>query len=475
MIKVLMVASEAAPFAKTGGLADVVGALPPALQPFGIEPAVVLPRHRSVRLDDAERVYANLPIVLGARTFQVDVFLATVRNVPFFLIENRELFDRDGIYGDPRGAYWDNTTRFAVLSRAALAVARHLFLPNVFHCHDWQASLVPVYLRHYLAADPTFHGTRCVLTIHNIGHGYQGRFGPWTLGEMGLDASVMRPDRLEFYGDVCLLKGGIVYADAITAVSRKYAEEIQTPEFGAGLDGVLRARAGALTGIVNGADYSIWNPETDLLIASNYSVGDLSGKAACKLDVLREFGLPVEAAGKPLIGVVSRFAWQKGFDLVADIRAELLRLDAAMVVLGTGEARFEEMFRAMAAEAPDRIGVTVAYNEALAHKIEAGADMFLMPSRYEPCGLNQIYSLRYGTLPVVRATGGLDDTIDDEVTGFKFTDYSGPALLGCLQRALERYSDRAAWQAMIEAAMRKDFSWNVAAGRYAELYRQLLR
>ena len=473
MMKVLMVASEAAPFAKTGGLADVVGALPPALQQFGVEPAVVLPRYRSVALDEAERVYANLPVLLDGKRFLVDIFLTTVQGVPFFLIENRELYDRDDVYGDLGGAYWDNPTRFAVLCQGALAVARHLFRPDIFHCHDWQGSLVPVYLRHYLHRDPTFFGTKCVLSIHNIGHGYQGRFGPWTLGEMGLDDSVMRPNLLEFYGDVCLLKGGIVYSDAITTVSRKYAEEIQTPEFGAELDGLLRARAGLLTGIINGVDYTVWNPETDPLIAERYSATKLAGKAVCKRDLLEEFGLPPSAAGRPLVGVVSRLAWQKGFDLVEAIRDELLALDVALVVLGTGEERFETMFQDMAAEAPDRVAVRTLYDDTLAHRIEAGADMFLMPSRYEPCGLNQIYSLRYGTLPIVRATGGLDDTIDGE-TGFKFLEYSGSALLEAIREALTRFKDKGAWRRMMLSAMRRDFSWSASARQYAEIYRQVL-
>ncbi len=294
---------------------------------------------------------------------------------------------------------------------------------------------------------------------------------PSILSEIGLDPSLLRPDALEFYGEVNLLKGGLVYSDAINTVSRKYAEEIQTPELGFGLDGVLRERSEVLTGILNGADYSQWDPRTDPYIAAHYSPENLEGKRACKADLLTEFGLSPNLE-RPLIGIISRFAGQKGFDLIEEIAPLLLDQDVALAALGTGDPKYERFFLELAAAYPDRVGVRIAFDEGLAHKIEAGADMFLMPSLYEPCGLNQIYSLRYGTVPVVRATGGLDDTIDED-TGFKFHDYTGAALLEAVRAALDAYQDREQWTRMMLAGMRKDFSWNASAVEYSALYRRL--
>jgi starch synthase len=357
-----------------------------------------------------------------------------------------------------------------MLSRAALAIARRLFRPRILHCHDWQAALVPVYLRSVLDGDPTFMGVKSLLTIHNLG--YQGLFPRTALGEMGLDRSVFQVGGLEFFGQVNFLQGGISYSDAISTVSPTYAAEVQTPEYGCGLDGVLRARQGVLTGILNGADYSQWNPATDPYIAARYSAEDLAGKRACKQDLLRQFGLPAEALERPLIGIVSRFAAQKGFDLVEEIAPQLASEELSLVALGTGDARYERLFEDLAAAHPGRIGVRVAYDNALAHKIEAGSDIFLMPSRYEPCGLSQIYSLRYGAVPVVRATGGLDDTID-ESTGFKFKEYSGPALLTAIRAALAAFKERSLWRRVMLNGMRKDYSWRTSAAEYSALYRRL--
>jgi starch synthase len=292
------------------------------------------------------------------------------------------------------------------------------------------------------------------------------------LPEIGLDASLFNPDALEFYGQVNLLKGGLIFSDAISTVSRKYAEEIQTPEFGFGLDGVLRERSEVLSGILNGVDYTQWDPRVDPYITAHYSPEDLSGKRACKSDLLGEFDLAPDNLDRPLIGIVSRFAGQKGFDLLEEIAPSLLRENVAIAALGTGDPKYEKLFLDLAAQYPDRVGLRIAFDETLAHKIEAGSDMFLMPSRYEPCGLNQIYSLHYGTVPVVRATGGLDDTIDED-TGFKFHDYTGAALLEAIRAALAAFRDREKWQGMMLAGMRKDFSWNASAVEYSALYRRL--
>ncbi len=470
MIKVLMVASEAAPFAKTGGLADVVGALPAALSAFGCEVAVLIPRYRRMELTAARRVYDSIPIWLGGALYETSLYLADA-GTPYYFLDAPALYDRDGYYGDSSGDYPDNAVRFAVLSRAALAVARRVFRPQILHCHDWQTGLAPVYLKTNFAYDPTFLGIKTLFTIHNLG--YQGLFPPSVLPQVGLSPQLFNVDGLEFYGKVNFLKGGLLFSDALSTVSRGYAAEIQTGEYGFGLDGVLRARASGLHGILNGVDYQNWNPATDPHLAAHYSPGDLSGKRECKRDLLREFGLPDAASTRPLLGVVSRLAAQKGTELILEIAPELVKDDLYLVVLGAGDAVYEARLREMAAAYPDHIGVKIGYDEALAHKVEAGADLFLMPSRYEPSGLNQLYSLRYGAVPVVRATGGLDDTIEVG-TGFKFREYSAPAFLAAIRAASAVYGDRPSWEAMMRRGMRKDFSWRVSAGEYAALYSRMV-
>jgi len=470
MSKVLMVASEAEPFAKSGGLGDVLGALPAALAAQGHTVAVLLPRYGWIPLGGLRRVYENLVIWLGETPWRTDVFSTVERGVEVLLVDCPPLYGREGLYGAAGEDYPDNAIRFAVLSRSALEIVRRVFRPEIVHCHDWQAALVGPYMRHRMALDPTFFGIKLVLTIHNLG--YQGLFPPEILPALGLDRSLFQPEALEFYGRVNFLKGGIVFSDAITTVSRAYAREIQTPEFGHGLDGLLRARSAVLTGILNGADYSQWNPETDPLIAARYSVDDLSGKRACKRDLLVECGFDPDD-DRPVIGMISRLAAQKGFDLLAEAAEELVREDLRLVILGAGDPYYEDRLRRLAAEHPQRVFVRIAFDNAFAHKIEAGADMFLMPSRYEPCGLNQIYSLRYGTVPIVRATGGLDDTVD-ETTGFKFADYSAAALLDAVRRALAAYRSREIWREMMIRGMKKDYSWEASARQYAALYAGLL-
>jgi starch synthase len=469
-MKILMVASEAAPFAKSGGLADVVGSLPAALKSLGHEAAVLLPRYATVDLKGARRVYDSLPVWLPPARFDASLYRIE-RETPFYFLDCPPLFDRAGLYGENGLDYPDNHVRFAALAQAALAVSRHVFRPDILHCHDWQAGLVPVYLRSTYAYDPTFLAVRTLFTVHNMG--YHGLFPAEALNEIGLaDAGVFRPDGLEFFGKVCYLKGGLCFSEALNTVSPTYAREIQTPEYGFGLDGVLRSRSHVLTGILNGVDYTDWNPETDRFIAAPYSRADLSGKRVCKQDLVNEFGLPADAMDAPLIGIVSRFTSQKGADLVAEIADGMTAEGYYLVALGTGEPQYEELFQAMAARHPGRIAVRIGFDNALAHKIEAGADLFLMPSRYEPCGLNQIFSLKYGTVPVVRATGGLDDTIEPG-TGFKFWQYSGGALLDALRAARAAFADPEGWRAMMLAGMAKDFSWSVSAAQYARLYERL--
>jgi starch synthase len=470
-----MVSPEASPWAKTGGLADVVGALPGELARIGHPVATVMPRYMDARNAPAKRVIGSLWIPMARRVYDVAIWELKSGDTTLYFVDQPELFDRPGLYGDQRGDYPDNHIRFTVLSKAALEVSRRLFQADVIHCHDWQASLVPAYLNDPRIADPTFLGIRTLLTIHNLG--YQGIFERAALGEIGLPEEFYSIEGMEFFGKINLLKAGIVFADRLNTVSRRYAEEIQTREYGFGLDGLLRKRRAVLSGILNGADYSRWNPETDAYIPATFSAARLDGKRTCKVELLREMGLPERAIDRPLLGVISRFTGQKGFDLIAEAAPELFKEDLYLVALGNGETQWENLFRSLQEEFPDKISVKFGYDDALAHRIEAGADMFLMPSRYEPCGLNQIYSLRYGTVPIVRATGGLDDTVTSapagEATGFKFDDYNGEALLNAVRQACVRWTHRKAWTAMMVRGMRKDFSWKDSAKEYSGLYGKL--
>lgn len=471
MSRILMVASEAVPFAKSGGLADVVGALPVALARQGEEVAVVMPRYRSIPWHETESAFDNMVVYAGSTPYRVDIRTKVHRGVRFFFVEAPYFFDREGLYNWHGRDFDDNHKRFAVLALAALGVAQTVFPCDILHCHDWQAALVPVYKMDQQHSNPLLVNTRTVLTIHNLG--YQGRFHRTQFPDLGLNWGWFTPDKLEYYGDVNFLKGGIATADWLTTVSPTYAREIQTPEGGFGLDGILRHRADALTGILNGVDYEEWNPETDPFIPAHYSAQDLSGKRICKKALLEEFGLDSHNLERPLIGIVSRFAPQKGFDLIAGIGHFFDETDAQLVVLGSGEWRYVHLFEEWHRWKPRQIGIWVGYNNPLAHRIEAGADMFLMPSLYEPCGLNQIYSLRYGTVPVVRAVGGLDDTIQED-TGFKFHEYSVGALYDALRTAVGAYRNRESWIERMRRGMAKDYSWDASARQYSALYAKLL-
>ena len=467
-----MAASEAHPYAKTGGLADVVGALPFSLKARGEEVAVALPLYPGATpyTRTAERVYDRMPVSMGDTVWECAVKRIIDRDVSFYFIDCPELYDRPSLYGEGGKDYPDNDVRFGVFSRAVLGIVRSLFRPDILHCHDWQTALVPVLMRQKFRLDPTYYGIKVLLTIHNLG--YQGIFPPTSLDNLGLPQDLLDPESLEFYGQVNLLKGGIVYSDALNTVSKAYAKEIQTEEYGFGLDGLLRRRANVLTGIVNGVDYEEWNPKSDAYIACKYDSNDLDGKQACKQDLLETFGLPSDRLDTPVAGIVSRFVDQKGFDLIEAIADDLAHENLLMTVIGTGEPRYEEMFQQLAQKYPEKISVRVTYSDELAHKIEAGADLFLMPSRYEPCGLNQIYSLKYGAVPIVRATGGLDDTINDR-NGFKFHEYSGQALLEAIRTALSAYRNKARWNTLVRNGMQADFSWNASAAEYSELYRRI--
>jgi starch synthase len=472
-MRILFVASEALPYVKTGGLADVIEALPRALVKLGHEVAVFLPRYRDVKTSSV--VMPSMTIPQGTRLrFPAIASGGVHRGVRYFFLDDPFYFDRDGIYGDRNREFPDNSERFTEFSRAAIELAKQIWLPDVFHCHDWETAMVPLLLRTSYGDDPVLFDLPVIFTIHNMG--YHGIFAREALTRAGIPPEVFHPGGVEFFGNVNFLKGGLVYSDYLTTVSRKYAQEIQTPEFGFGLEGVVRMRADRLTGILNGVDYTEWSPDRDTLIPVKYSAAHLAGKHASKAALLDEFKLLKDNPHRPVLGIVSRFADQKGFDLIAEIVPELLQEDVLLAVLGTGERRYEEMVRALASDFPGRVGAMIAYDNRLAHLVEAGADIFLMPSRYEPCGLNQIYSLRYGTVPVVRATGGLDDTIESfdlehgTGTGFKFTEYSGDALLHAIRQALQHYSNDGVWNRIQLNGMAKDFSWNTSATEYAKLY-----
>ena len=467
-------ASECIPFSKTGGLADVMGALPPALAYLGHNVTVYVPRYRTTKLENPRKAISSITVPFDDRYRFCSVLDGGVRSgVQFYFIDYPPFFDREALYGTPLGDYHDNAERFALFCRAVLEASKILGTPDLFHCHDWQTALIPILIKTLYKEDPAFAQTPCLFTIHNLG--YQGLFPPEVLPLLTLPWDLFTMAKLEFYGKVNFLKGAIEAADFITTVSRKYAQEIQTAEYGFGLEGVLRARAATLTGILNGVDYTEWNPATDKMIAANYSADDLSGKAKCKRDLLNEFGLAHDTQ-LPVIGIVSRFAGQKGFDLIQYVADRMAQEELNVIALGTGDREYEDMFRRLHKQYPQKFAVKIEFNNRLAHKIEAGADMFLMPSKYEPAGLNQLYSLKYGTVPIVRATGGLDDTIEQydpatgKGTGFKFKEYSGEALLDTVKAAVLAYRDTQRWEKLMHNGMVQDYSWTAAAKEYVKVY-----
>ncbi|HEY0565655.1 MAG TPA: glycogen synthase GlgA [Terriglobales bacterium] len=476
-MRITFAASEGVPYSKTGGLADVIGALPHALIARGHEVSVFLPLYRQSKpkLKDARVVIESLTIPFADqhRFPRIIDGGKDESGLQFYFVDYDPYFDREAFYNTDWGDYGDNLQRFTLFSRAVLEASKVLGVPDVFHAHDWQTALIPVLLRTVYYDDAMLNPAACVFTIHNMG--YQGIFDGAQMPSIVLPQWLYAPDRLEHFGRLNLLKGGIIYGDHITTVSRRYMEEIRTPEYGFGLDGVVRSRGEQASGILNGVDYGQWDPRTDKYLASRYSPEELGGKLICKHDLLSEFGLHGDRS-VPVIGMVSRFAVQKGFDILAEAAEALMQEKLQMVVLGSGQREYEEMFQSLAERYPDKFAVKIAYDNALAHKIEAGSDMFLMPSHYEPCGLNQIYSLRYGTPPVVRATGGLDDTVDNwdpdtkRGNGFKFWDYNGYSLLQTVRWALRTYQYPDAWRALMRNGMECDYSWARSAEQYETVY-----
>ncbi len=477
-LRVLFLSPEVAPFAKTGGLADVAGSLPKAIKAMGHDIRVVMPYYRMAKKGDfnVRVLFEDVEVSLPGEALRDDIFsLEEDGGIPLYLVNKDEYFDREYLYGTPKGDYFDNVERFVYFSRMAFLLCKMLdFQPHVFHCNDWQTGLIPAYVRTIYKEDPFFSGTCSLFTIHNLG--YQGIFDERKLETTGLPREVYHPGGIEYWGKINLLKAGIVFSDIINTVSHQYSREIQSPEFGYGLDGVLRDRGNDLYGILNGADYGEWNPRADPLIAANYDERDLSGKAQCKEDLLAEFNLPRSLKKLPLLGVISRLADQKGFDLLAESMGDLMRMDLGFVLLGTGDEKYHQLFGRIAGQYPEKAGIKIAYDNTLAHKIEAGSDIFLMPSRYEPCGLNQMYSLKYGTVPLVRATGGLEDSIQDYNrktgvgTGFKFQAYSSRDFLDKVRQALALYQDRERWKRLMIRGMKADFSWQRSAREYVDLY-----
>lgn len=486
-MKILFAASEALPFCKTGGLADVLGILPRTLRKLGHDVRLVLPRHGAI---DTSR-FRLLPLMpemrvqYGPQTIAGSVMRCSFpkTDMPVYFIDEPYLFHREGLYGNGRVDYPDNDRRFAFFNMAALWLLKGLdWQPDIIHLNDWQTGLLPVLLRHHplVEHDEFFAPIRTVFSIHNLS--YQGNFDKFILPAVGLPWSVFTHDGMEFYGRASYLKAGIVFSDALVAVSPTYASEIQTEELGCGMEGTLRTHSRKLRGILNGIDTEEWNPEADEAIAAPYSAGDLSGKDACKTAALREAGLP-EEDNLPLVGMISRLVTAKGFDLIVEKLDRLLELPARFYLLGSGDPTYEEAFTQVAKRHPDRFALHVGYNPALAHQIIAGADLFLMPSYFEPCGLTQLYSMRYGTIPVVHRTGGLSDTVHHatnesirrgEGTGFLFGTYSSEAMLETLESALRlREGEPELWARLRENAMRRDYSWERSSGEYVKLYSSL--
>lgn len=479
-LRIVMIASEVHPFSKSGGLADVAGALPRALGRLGHDVTVVTPRYGGVEAGERR---ASQAIELDGFRFTPALYEAPLGpGARALLVDVPELYHREGLYNAHNVDFADNALRFAVLTLSALVHASTTpEAPHVIHAHDWQAGLAPAYLRTHFARHPRLGGVPSVFTIHNLA--YQGIFDKEWVPRLGLGWDGFTAERgFEFWDRLSFLKAGINLSDHMTTVSPRYAEEIQTPEYGYGFEGVIHARRDALTGILNGIDTSVWDPAADPHLPAPFTADDLAGKTAAKRRLLEVYGLPVDEASmaRPLVGLVSRLVDQKGFDLIAALAGELPRLEATFVLLGTGDPRYQDLWKYLAGWRPDRFGVHFGFDEVRAHLVEAGADLFLMPSRYEPCGLNQMYSLRYGTVPVVRATGGLADTVvpwhprSRTATGFVFHEYHPAALLDALTTALLAFGDRQAWRRLQERGMRQDFSWDRSAREYVKVYKGVM-
>ena len=476
-MNIAILSPEVAPYSKTGGLADVARALPEALSRLGHDVKIFSPFYRCTakKATSASPAGVNVNISMGGKKFDGEIW----RDGKYYFVRNDYFFSRDDLYGEGGKEYEDNALRFAFFSMAVLeALAEEGERVDIIHCHDWQSGLAPLFLKSIFAEKGCFKGTASVFTIHNLA--YQGLFPRETMKSLSLPEELFNYKELEFYNKMSFMKGGLVFAHMLTTVSRKYSMEIQGEGLGCGLEGVLRERKDDLFGVVNGIDYGEWDPTVDSHIITNFSNTSLEGKALCKKDLRKEFKLP-DLGDIPLIGMVSRLDPQKGFEIIEKAANRLMKLRIQMVFVGKGTPEIETFLKNMAKKFPDKVGLFVGYNEELAHKVEAGADIFLMPSRYEPCGLNHLFSLKYGTIPVVRATGGLDDTIinynarSGRGNGFKFTPFSPEALLNSVKRAVNLYmTDRDEWVRLQKEVMKEDHPWEEPARTYEKIYRRAL-
>jgi len=476
---ILFFTSEIFPFSKSGGLGDVMGILPRTLSDLGLPVSVITPFYGRLNTGEYQirLVYENCPVGYPWPDITADIYLADYHGLPVYFIDRPEYFDRKQFYCTYHGDYFDNCERFIFFSRAGLAWARRMDTPpRIVHVHDWHSSLVPAFLHFLRASDPYWQATSTILTIHNLA--FQGQYSARLFWESGLPPEAWHMDGAEYHGSFNMLKTGIGYADRITTVSPSYAEEIVTPKFGSGLEGLLSKRADRLRGILNGVDYNIWNPETDRYLPYHYSAEDLSGKDKCKEFLINSMGLSPRLLDRPILGFIGRLRDQKGIDLLMDIVPQLMEADLGLVILGEGALETETLIGNLVEQYPRRLAACIGYTEEMSHQIMAGTDVFLMPSRYEPCGLTQLYSLRYGTLPVTSAVGGLKDTVishpSPNCTGFTFGTISSWALLRAVQKALRIWESRPElWKQMQRRAMNHDFSWHRSAMRYAELYAEL--
>ncbi|MGC2300161.1 MAG: glycogen synthase GlgA [Acidobacteriaceae bacterium] len=481
-MQIVYAASECAPWARSGGLGEVVRGLPRQIASLGHKVAVYIPYYRQVREQASDKHYAVRSITIPFQYY--NRFAAILDggvhdSVQMYFVDCPELFDREFLYGTSSGPYQDNWERFALFSRAVLEGAKLLGAPDLFHAHDWQAALLPVYLRTLYYYDPVLRNRGAVLTIHNAG--YQGRYPAATVERLLFPWDIFTAERAEYFGEFNFLKAGIVYSDRLTTVSPRYAEEIQTPEYGQGLDGVLRKRAADLHGILNGVDYQQWDPAHDGNIAGHYTPANLAGKAECRRDLLHAFGCGAVDESAAVLGMVTRLTTQKGIDLLGEIAEPLMGENVVLVALGNGEEYYENLLRSLSAKYGGKFLVRIGYDTTLAHKVQAGSDMFLMPSRYEPCGLSQFYAMKYGTVPVVHATGGLDSTVEEwngetrTGTGFKFDIFRPENFLTAIERALGVFPDKDAWEALMRSGMAQDHSWTKPAAEYVEVYEQVAR
>lgn len=475
-MKVLFIASEADPFIKTGGLGDVMGALPKSLVKQGVDARVIIPKYKNIKDKYKDKLYFIkwFTVPVGWRNSYCGIFEYEYEGVKFYFIDNEQYFNREGLYG-----HYDDGERFAFFDRAVLQAMKELdFRPDVIHCNDWQTGMVPVLLKLEYSKDPFYSDIKSVYSIHNLL--FQGNYGPEVLQELfGYDMEPFNNGSLELHGGVSFMKGGINYSDRVSTVSYTYASEIQSENYGERLDGLLRARNNVLSGILNGIDYDIYNPSNDNYIFKNYNLNNIEDKKLNKLGLQKQLGLP-EREDVPIIGVVSRLTNQKGMDLVVNIADRLLQHNIQLVVLGTGDRSYEDHFRNLQYRYPDKVSINIMFSDELAHRIYAGSDMFLMPSLFEPCGLGQLIALRYGTIPIVRETGGLKDTVTPynkytgEGNGFSFYNYISSELLATIEYAIKSYHNKQVWNGLIKQAMTSDNSWEKAAGDYRRLYESLL-